>query len=391
MVFVFSIFMVMLFIFIGEWVSKASHAYIPSVFVTAILFVLGFWTFLPKTFVASASFGAQFAPICIALLLVHLGTLMSLTQLLKQWKAVCISLLGVCGTIALTMIVGRFFFNWQSVIAAIPPLTGGLVSATLMITGLKAQGLTAFIALPVTMFVTHSIFGYPLTSALLKSESKRLLKNFDQEKKENPDLIVREEDENQVEKKSIVPDSYRTSAYMITKVAAVALLAQLFGMLTHNFLNVNVVYLIFGVLAHQLGFLEDKVLEKAGVANWLMYGLIAFVFSQLSVVTPNGMLSIIVEIIVLIALGMLGMFLASWALAKPFGMSWQMAFACALTALFGFPADYIMTSEVAHNMSNTEEERNYLLNKMMPKMLVGGFATVSVASVIIASVFIKLL
>lgn len=122
-----------------------------------------------------------------------------------------------------------------------------------------------------------------------------------------------------------------------------------------------------------------------------MYGLIAFVFSQLSVVTPNGMLSIIVEIIVLIALGMLGMFLASWALAKPFGMSWQMAFACALTALFGFPADYIMTSEVAHNMSNTEEERNYLLNKMMPKMLVGGFATVSVASVIIASVFIKLL
>lgn len=316
---------------------------------------------------------------------------MSLKQLLKQWKAVCISLLGVCGTIALTLIVGHFFFNWKSVIAAIPPLTGGLVSATLMVTGLKAQGLTAFIALPVTMFVTHSIFGYPLTAALLKSESKRLLSNFSQAKAENPDLVTKVEDENQVTKKSVVPEGYSTSAYMITKVAAVALLAQLFGMLTHNFLNVNVVYLIFGVLAHQLGFLEDKVLEKAGVSNWLMYGLIAFVFSQLSVVTPNGMLSIIGEIIVLILLGMLGMFLASWALSKPFGMSWQMAFACALTALFGFPADYIMTNEVANNVAQNEEEKNYLLNNMMPKMLVGGFATVSVASVIIASIFMKLL
>lgn len=391
MSFVFSIFMVMLFILIGEWVSKASHAYIPSVFITAILFVVSYWTFMPKTFVASASFGPQFAQICIALLLVHLGTLMSLKQLLKQWKAVCISLLGVCGTIALTLIVGHFFFNWKSVIAAIPPLTGGLVSATLMVTGLKAQGLTAFIALPVTMFVTHSIFGYPLTAALLKSESKRLLSNFAQAKAENPDLVTKVEDENQVTKKSVVPEGYSTSAYMITKVAAVALLAQLFGMLTHNFLNVNVVYLIFGVLAHQFGFLEDKVLEKAGVSNWLMYGLIAFVFSQLSVVTPNGMLSIIGEIIVLILLGMLGMFLASWALSKPFGMSWQMAFACALTSLFGFPADYIMTNEVANNVAQNEEEKNYLLNNMMPKMLVGGFATVSVASVIIASIFMKLL
>lgn len=72
-------------------------------------------------------------------------------------------------------------------------------------------------------------------------------------------------------------------------------------------------------------------------------------------------------------------------------MSWQMAFACALTSLFGFPADYIMTNEVANNVAQNEEEKNYLLNNMMPKMLVGGFATVSVASVIIASIFMKLL
>ena len=72
-------------------------------------------------------------------------------------------------------------------------------------------------------------------------------------------------------------------------------------------------------------------------------------------------------------------------------MSWQMAFSCSLTALFGFPADYILTSEVARAMATTEDEEEYLTQQMMPKMLVGGFATVSVASVIIATIFLKLL
>lgn len=72
-------------------------------------------------------------------------------------------------------------------------------------------------------------------------------------------------------------------------------------------------------------------------------------------------------------------------------MTWQMAYACSLTALCGFPADYIITSEVSHEVANSKEEEAYLMDNMMPKMLVGGFATVSVASIIIASVFLKLL
>lgn len=33
---------VMVFMMVGEWVSSILHAYIPSVFVIAVLFVLGF-------------------------------------------------------------------------------------------------------------------------------------------------------------------------------------------------------------------------------------------------------------------------------------------------------------------------------------------------------------
>ena len=46
---------------------------------------------------------------------------------------------------------------------------------------------------------------------------------------------------------------------------------------------------------------------------------------------------------------------------------------------------------MAHNVAKDEGEERYLLDNTLPQMLVGGFATVSIASVIIASVFLKLL
>ncbi|MCO6543540.1 MAG: hypothetical protein J6584_06215 [Lactobacillus sp.] len=394
MQFIIAFLIVMVFMMIGEWVSSITHAYIPSVFVTAVLFVLGFWTILPKNIVASASFGTNFSSICVGLLLVHLGTLMSLKELLQQWRAVCIALLGVVGTLVLTLIVGTWIFNWHTVVAAVPPLTGGLVSALLMSNGLKAQGIQSLVALPVSMFVFHSLVGYPLTSWLLKKEGRRLVTEFNQLPAIEQEVVPDNQDDNAHMDKDLfkkLPTKYKTAAFTLVKVALVALLSSWISSLTHGNLNSNVICLILGVIAHQVGFLETNVLNKAGVYNWLIYGLLAYIFAQLSITTPQQMGGIVIQIVVLIALGLLGMFIASSLLAKPFKMTWQMAYACSLTSLFGYPADYILTSEISHEVANNKEEENYLLANMMPKMLVGGFATVSVASIIIASVFLKLL
>lgn len=395
MQFIISFLVVMLFLMLGEWVSSLTHTYIPSVFMTAVLFVLGYWTFLPKDVVATASFGTNFSTICVGLLLVHLGTLMSLKKLLEQWRAVCIALLGVCGTLILTLTIGTLIFDWHTVVAAIPPLTGGLVSALLMTDGLKAQGIQTLVALPVSMFIFHSLFGYPLISWLLKKEGGRLVNEYQKQpvKQTGPTGLDNDSNENNLFKK--MPAKYQTSAFILVKVALIAALSSGLSIALKTYLHIdlnsNVICLIFGVLAHQVGFLESDVLTKAGVYNWLMYGLLAYIFAQLSLTTPHQMGTIIVQIIVLIMLGLLGMFIASSLLAKPFKMTWQMAYACSLTSLCGFPADYVITSEVSHEVANNKEEEVYLMENMMPKMLVGGFATVSVASIIIASVFLKLL
>jgi hypothetical protein len=385
----------MLFMVIGEWVSTLTKAFIPSVFVTAILFLVGFWTIIPKNIVTQASFSTPFITICISILLVHLGTLMNLKELLLQWKAVCIALLGVSGTLILTLIVGTWLFNWHTVIASIPPLTGGLVAALLMTNGLKAAGITTLVALPVSMYVLHSVIGYPLTAVMLKRESRRLIKRFRTNTETNQ--IHTETHVSKIDaRKSAqlifnLPAEYQTSAFIIVRVGIIAILSNWVASLLNNTINANIICLVFGVIAHQLGFLEDNALNKAGVFNWLMYGLLAYIFSQLSLTTPAVMGNIIIQIIVLIFLGISGMFIASWLLAKPFGMSREMAFACSLTALFGFPADYILTTEICHSIADNKNEEAFLTENILPKMLVGGFATVSIASVIIASVFLKLI
>ncbi|KOF57025.1 MULTISPECIES: hypothetical protein [Clostridium] len=389
---------VIAFLLIGEIISNKTKAYIPSVFVTAALFVVGYWTFVPKDVVTRASFGKEFVPICMGLLLVHLGTLMDLKKLIAQWKAVVIALGGVCGTILLTMTIGRLLFDWHTVVAATPPLSGGLVAALLMSEGLKSQGITSLVALPIAMFVMHSFFGYPLTSFCLKREGRRLIEDFRKNKSDsqNSDKEVSKQiaaTTTVVRKKLIppLPEKYQTAPMILVKLTIISLLAGWLSNLTHGTVNQYVICLILGVIFCEIGFLEESALVKAGVFNWLIAGLLVYVFSGLSTISPSQLIKILIPIIVLIILGILGMFLTSLITGKLVGFSKEMSFACALTALFGFPADYIITTEVCKSVSKTEEEEAYVTDILLPRMLVGGFATVSVASVIIAGVFLKIL
>lgn len=383
---------VMVTLFIGEWISKRTKSWVPSIFVTAIFFVIGFWTFIPKTVVTDASYGTAFVNIAIGMLLVHLGTLMNIKKLIQQWKAVCIALLGVVGTMLFTLTLGVLFFGKQLVFSTVPTLTGGLISAVLMTQGLKAAKAAAIIAFPVTMFVIHEIISFPLISSCLKSEGHRLQKVYRKNPQEAKEIVAADTTTTSTWSHFFTPgEQYDTPAFVMAKVALIAVFSFWVGNLTHNTINSNVLCLIFGVLFHALGFLDDDALNKAGVFNWLMYGLLAYVFAQLSTATPGTIANILLKVLVLIVLGLLGMFLASWLLAKPFGMSRPMAFACALTALCGFPADYVLTTDVVNNISTDDDEKAFLLNSMLPKMLVGGFATVSVASIFVAELFLRFL
>lgn len=152
-----------------------------------------------------------------------------------------------------------------------------------------------------------------------------------------------------------------------------------------------VLCLLFGVIATSFGFLEKQSLQKANGFGFAIMALMLFIFDGLKQATPSMMLEIIYPLIATIVIGVIGMYIFSMIVGKILKVSKEMAFAVSLTALYGFPADYIITNEVIKSLTDDEEERNILTSHMLPPMLVGGFITVTIVSVILAGLFVQFL
>ena len=51
----------------------------------------------------------------------------------------------------------------------------------------------------------------------------------------------------------------------------------------------------------------------------------------------------------------------------------------------------MITESTCDALAKTPEEKDYLMGKMFPSMIVGGFVTVTITSVFIAGIFSKML
>jgi hypothetical protein len=381
-------------LFIGDVVSVRTKAWIPSVFVCAVLFLLGYWTFFPSDIVAVAGIPPVVASMMIYLLITNMGTLLSLKQLKQQWKTILISLAGILGIVVALFTVGTLIFDFKTVIVAIPPLVGGIVSALIMSEGAADAGLATLSVFAIVIYAMQGFAGYPLTSIVLNKEGKRLLAKY-----RKGELVVEktdnssEEPENELKLFRKLPKKYNTEYFKFFRLALVGYLAYLTSTWLAPIITVSpyVLCLLFGIIGASVGFLERQVLQKANGFGMAILVLMLFVFDGLKVATPSMMLEILYPLVVCIALGVIGMYIFSFFIGKVLNVSKEMAFAVSLTALYGFPADYIITNEVINSLTEDEKEREALTSHMLPPMLVGGFISVTIVSVILAGLFVGFL
>ena len=186
-----------------------------------------------------------------------------------------------------------------------------------------------------------------------------------------------------------IPDKWNSPILMLGKLGIIAYLAIKLGEWTP--LHGAVWALLLGVLFTTLGFLETNLLNRANSYQIIMFALMMYVFDGLKDCTPEMLASIIVPMIVLILIGVFGMAVLSFIIAKVLKMSFPLAFANGLTALYGFPCDAIITESTCNALGKTEEETQYLMSKMFPSMIVGGFITVTITSVVIAGWFANII
>ncbi len=379
---------------IGEVVSTVTKAWIPSVFVTAIVMLLGYWTVFPHDLVSDSKLIPFGSTLGIYLLITHMGTVISLKQLKAQWKTIVVCLSGLAGMCVLSWFICPLFMDKTLVIAGLPPLTGGIIAATTMQTAAANAGLEVAAVFAITMYCVQGFAGYPITAVCLQVEGKRLLKEFRDGGSvpvalaENPMAMVDEPD-----RKTLippVPKKFDSAVVTLIKLGIVAWFATLLGGVSFPFIGKisgAIWALVLGVIFTTLGFLDRNSLNRANSYGIVMFALMMYVFDGLKDCTPEMLVSIIVPMLVLIVIGVFGMAVASFIIAKVLKMSFPLAFANGLTALYGFPCDAIITESTCKSLAQTDDEFNFLMSKMFPSMIVGGFVTVTITSVFIAGAF----
>ena len=190
------------------------------------------------------------------------------------------------------------------------------------------------------------------------------------------------------------PAKWNSVVVMLGKLGFVAWLATQLGRVVIPGLNMTIsgaVYaLVLGIIFTSIGFLDENALNKSNSYGIVMFALMMYIFDGLKDCTPQMLGSIIGPMVILIVVGVAGMAVLCFVSAKILKIPFLLAFATALTALYGFPPNAIITENTCNALAETPEEKEYLMSKMFPPMIVGGFTTVTITSVIIASVFAKM-
>lgn len=375
---------------IGEVISTKTKAFVPSMFISAVIFVIGFWTYFPKDILQLAGVATNLPGFLVMMMVVHLGTMLDIQELVAQWKTCIITIAGMLGILAAILTIGSLILGMETAAIAAPPLTGGLVAA-LMMQNCAGENQHLFI-LAMAVYVMQGFAGYPLTSICLKKEGRSIISQY------RAGTLKLEKTESvsssKFDTKHIfpqIPEKYKSDFTYILLIVVIVVISGYLELLTAGKVSKFVWALILGVFAQAFGFIESKALLRARSMGLVYTLIMMYVFSNLSAVTPEVLVQLIKDFAILIVLSVAGVALFSIPVGKKLGLSAPMSFALGLGTLAGgFPASYTLSVEAAKVISETDEEYELLENHMLPKTLVAGFISATSGSVIIAGLVMSI-
>lgn len=388
--------LVMICYAIGDIVSYKTKAVFSMIFVTGFIFLFGFWYGFPKTIFQTTGTMA-FAAVSLPIILVHMGTLMKLRDIKQEWKTVIIAFVGLVAlSIGLFFIAGPILGREMALTAA-GPISGGIVATIIVSEAAKKVGLEHLAVFATLLLVLQNFVGLPIASLCLKSETKRLLAKFRSGEAEETKAGNAPKSDPEVPSIRLFPafpKPMQTPFVLLAKTAIVGWVALLAAQhynamvlgagLPYLQLHKFVMALIMGIVFYETGFLEHKVLDKANAMGYAMFFCLIFIWVSLPQATPELVRSLVYPLAVCFGVALVGIVTSTFFTSKILGYSWAMATAIAVTCLFGFPATFIITDEVTTAGCANAQEKEFCMSHLLPKMLVGGFTTVTIGSVILA-------
>ena len=375
---------------LGDIVANRTKSLISSIIVGSSIFLLGYVTkIVPVDALASTGLVTFFGAIGLALLVANLGTLMNLGQLIKEWKTVIIGLVGLVGLgiVGFTVIVA--IFGKTVALTGVVPLSGGLVAAMLTANAANAAGRSDMAAFATMVLAFQMFVGLPISAFCLKKEAKRLLGLKGQGKLETESLKTKEFNLRILPK---MPEWALSPSVVLAKLAIVLVVGKFLSDLTivngQPIIHPFVAYLLLGIIATEIGFLEKQSFNVAKSAGFMMAGIMILLPGNFASVTLSSLAQMIVPLVVILVIGATGIAVFALLAGKLLKISPYMAVSIGLTALLAYPATQIVTEEVVRTLDASDEDKQFVMDQLLPKQLVGGFVTVTVASVVFAGIIV---
>lgn len=393
---------IMLIWTISDYIAKKSKFLLSSLLAASLIFLIGFKTFpwlssitentifatLGSTFspeLLSSSSLLAFGQTIVGFVILHLGTTISLGEFKDQYKTFIIGFSSVIGITIFLFILGPFFMDMNYVIAGIGGLTGATISVLIVQEHALELGLLSVAALPVLIIAVQGLIGFPLSSVILKKEAQRLKKEY----RGGTLKPVTEADEAKEKRFKPLPGMQSTAGTLFWMGAVVLLSTFIGDTLTFGYVHPFVIALLFGVLLSELGLFKSNVLSGIDAFGIMMLAIMILVFGPLSSITIEELISLIGPILVTYLIGLAGSVTASLIVGKVMKYSSAISICIGLTALYGFPGTMILSQEAAASVGENEEEVAAIESQILPKMVIAGFSTVTITSVIITSIIVS--
>ncbi|HDK25974.1 MAG TPA: hypothetical protein ENG48_02625 [Candidatus Atribacteria bacterium] len=394
---------------LGDYISIITKAKVPMLFICLFGYLILIWSGMPKDLISISTLG-PLGGMLVPILIVHMGTLIPFNQIKEQWRAIVVALIGLVIAGGFILLITSPIFGYNRAVAGCAPVLGGIIAALITADGLKAVGHPELLVIAMAILGVQGLVGMPIASnilrkyaVLLKEKIKRGEIAFDsiskkkvvEEQTNKGSFDVVEEiqygtDENPSPKyKALVPKKFEVDTIMLFKLFIGGALAFFLGTITP--ISNSIWALFIGMAGAYFGIYRGKMLNRANSFGLAMAALIILVLGSMNNVTFKLFTTQLPAILSILAIGTVGLLIGGIIGAKIVKWPKELSIPVVLTAEFGFPGNYLISDEVARSTGSNKKERDIIMDKILPPMLVGGYTTVTVTSVIIAGILIKTL
>lgn len=386
----FYLFVVLAIFAIGDLLGVLTKAKVSSVFVVMMLFLVGFMTgVIPADIIDQAGL-TQIGRWSSAFIIFHMGTMINMKELIDEWRTVVTAILSMLVVVAAIFVVIPII-GAPAAYVSIPIVNGGIVATQIMTAAATEKGLALVAALGTIVYATQKFFGTPFASYFGMKEAAIIVENF----RKNKELQARGEipKVEAVAKKNTFYERNKKYYGNFVNLGITALFAWISSLLgSATPISYSIWALLLGAVVCQLGLVPEKILDSAKSSGLLNMAVFASIIPSLASIRMEDIGTLSFQIAVIFGVTMVGLYVAFGILPlwKIIG-SKNLALGVSVAQLLGFPATYLISNEIAVAASETDEEREAIMDAIMPKYVVAGLATVTSISILMAGIFEKML